>query len=168
MFTRKFIVVFPVILVCLYSSLMLEGLASNGDVATLAINQAEDVVASAYEAVLGAEQAGANVSSLIVQLNDAGEFLAEAHVAYRLGDFDGAIVSANQCSAIGESVESEADDLRVQVYGSRVMDSWLTVAGSLVGVVLVVFGSYWSWRVFRRRYYREVLRVKPEVAEAGS
>ena len=168
MSTLKFAVVFLAILVCLYPFLVFESLASNEDVATLAINQAEDVVASAYEAVLGAEQAGANVSSLIVELNDAGELLAEAHAAYRLSDFDGAIVSANQCSAIGESVKNEADNLRVATHGSRVMGSWLTVAGSLVGVVLVVFGSFWGWRVFKRRYYREVLRVKPEVAQDES
>jgi hypothetical protein len=168
MSTLRFVVVFSVIVGLVFPVFVLEGLASNGDVATLAISQAENVLASAYGIVLEAEQAGANVSSLMVQLNDAGEFLAKARVEFRLGNFDDAIVSANHCSEVGESVKKEADDLRVEVYGSRVMDSWLTVAGSLVGVVLVVFGSFWSWRVFKRRYYREVLRVKPEVAKAGS
>lgn len=168
MFTRKFIVVVSVVLVCLYTFLVLEGQASNGDVATLAITQAEDVVASAYEAVWGAEQAGANVSSLIVRLNDAAEFLAKAYVEFRLGDFDDAIASADLCVELGESVRREADDLRVAAHGSRVMDSWLTVAGSLVGVVLVIFVSFWGWRVFKHRYRGEVLRMKPEVAKDES
>jgi len=142
--------------------------ASSGDVAASAIGQAEGVVASAYEAVLEAEQAGANVSGLLVRLNEAGELLARAQVAFRLGDFDEAVVSANLCSEIGEGVRSEADELRVKAYGGRVTGSWLTMTGSMVSVVAVVFGSFWGWRVFKRRYIRRVLRMKPEVVKDES
>ncbi len=105
---------------------------------------------------------------MLVRLNEAGELLAEAQVAFRLGDFDEAVFSANLCSEIGEEVSGEADELRVEAYSSRVMSSWLTMTGSLVGVVAVVIGSFWGWRVFKRRYYRRVLRMKPEVAKDES
>jgi len=146
-----------------------EILASNSEnTATTSIERAENALASAYQAVLETEQVGANVSGLLAQLNEAGEFLVEAQVAFRLGDFDEAVISANNCSEIGESVKDEADELRVKAYGSRTMGFWLTTTGSLVGVIAVGFGSFWGWRVFKRRYYKRVLRMKPEVAKDES
>jgi len=142
--------------------------AFSGDVATSAISEAEEVVASAYEAVLEAENAGADVSGLLDKLNEAGMLLAEAQIASRLGDFDEAVLLASLCSGIGESVKNEAYELRVEAYGSRVMVSWLTMAGSTIGVVAVVFGSFLGWRVFKRRYIQQVLRLKPGVAKGES
>lgn len=138
------------------------------DVAVSAISHAEEVLASAYEAALEAEGAGANVSGLLVRLNDAGEHLAKAHIAYRLGDFDQAGSFANLCSEIGEDVKSEADGLRGAGFESRVTGFWLTIAGSLVGVVAAGLGGVWGWRVFKRRYYQRVLGMKPEVASDDS
>ncbi len=96
-----------------------------------------------------AEQAGANVSGLLARLNEAGELLAEAEVVFGLGEFDYVVFLADYCSEIGGEVRDEADELRVEAYGSRVMGSWLTMTGSTVGVVCVVFGSFWGWRVFK-------------------
>lgn len=165
----KFVVVFSVIFIFLFSFFVFDGIASSGeDIAASAISQAEYFLVSAYAAVLDAEQAGADVSSLLSQLNEADERLAKAKVAFGLGDFDEAALSADYCSVIGESVKNEADELRVDAYGSTVMDSWLTVIGSLVGVVVVVLGSFWGWRAFKRRYYRRVLTKKPEVVSDES
>jgi len=86
--------------------------ASSEDVATLAITQAEETLASAYEAVLEAEQAGANVSVLLDRLNIAVEHLAEARMFFRLRDFDGAVNSAD-LSKIGMDVKTEAEQLKI-------------------------------------------------------
>ena len=56
---------------------------SNQDTASVAIADAEETMISTYEAVLEAEQAGGNVSGLLAQLNEAGEFLASARMSYR-------------------------------------------------------------------------------------
>jgi len=138
--------------------------ASDEALAASAISQSEEVVASAYEAVLEAEQVGANVSGLLARLDDAGELLAEAKVALGLGEFDYVVFLAEYCSEIGGDVRDEADELRVEAYGSRIQSSRLTMVGSTVGVVCVVVGSFWGWRVFKRRYFRRVLGMKPEVA----
>jgi hypothetical protein len=143
--------------------------ASNSkDTATISIERAENALVSAYQAVLEVEQVGANVSGLLAQLNEAGELLAEAHMAYRLRDFDEATRFADLCYDVGESVKNKADELRVEAYRSRTMGLWLTMSGSLVGMVAVVFGSFWGWRVFKRRYYEQILRKKPEVAKDES
>lgn len=165
----KLLVVLLVILALAVSPIfVLKANAWSEDVASSAISQAEQVLASAYEAVLEAEQAGANVSGLLANLTVAGEYLASAHIWHRLGDYDNATLFANLCYEIGEGVKGEADELRVEAYGARVRGFWLTMTGSLVGVVAVVFGSFWGWRVFKRRYYRRVLGMKPEVAKDES
>jgi len=136
--------------------------------ATLALTSAEGAVSSAYQAVLRAEEAGANVSGLLVQLNDAGELLAKAKVAYRLEDFDEAAHSASLCSKISENVKNETDELHVETYGSKITGFWLTSTGSLVGAVAVGLGSFWGWRFFKKRYYERVLEMKPEVSSNES
>jgi len=167
-FASKLLVLFFV-LAFSASVFMSEAFASNSEeTATTSIEKAEDALVSAFQDVLKAERVGANVSALLAQLNDAGELLAEARIAYRLGDFDEAVLSANLCSEIGEGVRDEADELRVEAYGLLVFGSWLAMAGSIVGVVAVGFGSFWGWRVFKRHYVRRVLGMKPEVAKDES
>ena len=133
-----------------------EAFAVDGeDVAVSAIDRAEVAVVSAYEAVSEAEQAGADVSSLLARLNDAGENLAEAHMLYGLGDFDGAVDSADLSSEIGEEVRGSAEELKIKAYGSWVRSLWIRITGSIVGVIVVIFGTFIAWRVFKRRYFRQ-------------
>ena len=130
-----------------------EILASNSeDIATASIEGAENALVSAYQAVLQAEEAGANVSGLLAQLNDAGEFLAEAQVAFRLEDFDNAIGSADQCKDVGIDVENEAYELKNSAWHENIQRLWLTIMGSVLGVIVIVSGSFWAWRFLKRRY----------------
>jgi len=152
-----------VLLVFVSAVSVFEASALSEDVAALAIEEAEGVMASAYEAVLKAEGAGANVSVLVTRLNDAGDDLAQAHVSYRVGDFEGAARFADLCREIGEGVRVEAlglRDLAVAEAGQRFR--W-TMTGSIVGVVAIAFLSFLGWNVFKRRYYRRVLGMRPEV-----
>jgi len=133
------------------------------DVAASALTDAEGVVVSAYQAVLKAEESGANVSGMLVRLNEAGGILARARMAYSLGDFEGTASLASSSRNIGVEVENAAVELKDLALSERVQRMWFTVIGSVIGVVLIVFGSLWVWRVFKRRYYRQVLEMKPEV-----
>ena len=168
MSVQKLLVALLILSVFVFPIFVFRVSGSGVDMAASAVGEAEEVVASAYEAVLEAEHAGANVSGLLASLNEAGELLATAQVAFRLGDFDEAVLSASLCSEICEVVRDEADELRVEAYGAKIMNSWLTMTGSTIGVVAVVFGSFWGWRVFKRRYVRRALRMKPEVAKDES
>jgi len=137
-------------------------------VAVSDVAQAKADVVSAYEAVLKAEQVGVNVSALLVRLNDAGERLAEADAAYRLGDFDESVRLAGLCSGISGDVESEAGALWLQAFMGWYFDLRLKIAVSVVGMVVVGLGGFGVWRVFKRRYYRGVLEMKPEVGSGES
>src|SRR3990170_991303 len=133
------------------------------DQAASALANAETSVVSSYQAVLKAEEAGVNVSSLLVQLNEAGENLAHAHMAYSLGDFDETIRFADLSKDIGEEVRNEANELKGWAWAEGVQHLWFMMTGLVIGVIAVVFGSFLVWRVFKRRYFRQVLGMRPEV-----
>jgi len=142
--------------------------ASSEDMAASAISQAEESVASSYEAVLEAQGVRADVSGLLDQLNVAGKHLADARMLYKLGDFDGAVHSAELSSEIGEEVRNEAVELKNEAHGLWVWDLWLRMTISIVGVASVVFLSFLLWRSFKRRYHGRVLGMKPEVVSDES
>jgi hypothetical protein len=138
------------------------------DVAVSAVLDAEMAVASAYEAVLDAEVAGADVSGLLDRLNVAGGYLAEANVWLGLGDFDESGRLAGLCYDAVEGVSDEAFELESEANALWVTDVVVRMTGSMVGVVVVVFLGFVLWRVFKRRYHRRVLGLRPEVAKGGS
>jgi len=142
--------------------------ALSENVATSAIEKAEGLMVSAYEAVLEAERAGANVSGLLARLKVAGEGLAQAHISYRLGDFDDAARSADLCSQIGEEARVEAYELRGLALEEAVQCFRWTMIRSILGVAIAVGASYLGWRIFKRRYFRRVLGMKPEVISSES
>jgi hypothetical protein len=160
----KFSFVLVVFTVLMVQSLLVTASAeSSEDEAASALSNAEQAAFTSYQAVLKAEQAGANVSVLLIEMNDAGELLAEAQVDSRLGKLDEAVYLADLCRGTFISVQDQADELWARAYGSNVMHGGWVIFGSLAGVLLVVFGSFWAWRSFKRRYYRQVLGMKPEV-----
>jgi hypothetical protein len=136
--------------------------------AASALTDAERSIGSAYRAVLEAEQAGANVSSLLDQLNEAGQNLSVAHIAYAQGDFQKASDFANSSRNIGEEVQNAAVNLKNSMLYESAQRMWLTIIGSTIGVIIVFLGSFWVWRVLKSRYYGRVLGMKPEVSSDGS
>ena len=136
---------------------------SSSEVAVLAIGGAEVEVSSAYRAVLEAEEAGANVQDLAVRLNNACDLLVWARVLYGVGDFDEAYRLANLCINVGEAVEIEAYNLRDLAFAQREWNFRLTIVLSFVSIGLIVCFSFFGWRVFKGRYVRKVLGMKPEV-----
>lgn len=168
MLVRKFFHLSLVTLLIGFSLLSMNLVNASEDVADSAIEAAESAVISAFEAVTVAEKAGGNVSGLLADLTEAGEFLAVAQMSHRNGDFDNAIYFANLSRDIGDEVKGEAYELQNSAGNENVQRMWFTMIGSVSGVILVVLGSFWFWRFFKRWYLRRVLRMKPEVAKDES
>lgn len=126
--------------------------AQSESAASLALTKAEETLALTHEAVMEAEQAGADVSSLLDTSNQAGEYLAEAYVWYRLGVFDKANQFAGLCSDTIEGVRNEAFELRDEANRLSETNFVADMIVSVVGVVVVLVSSYVAWRVFKRRY----------------
>ena len=142
--------------------------AVDGDVVALDIAEAEDVLGSAYGAVLEAEEAGANVSGLFVRLNVGSEYLAEAYVWYRLGVYENASRFAGLCREVLGDLGSEAVGLRDDAERLGEADFVVKMGGSVVGVVVVLILGFVVWRVFRWRYSGRVLGLRPEVVSGES
>ena len=168
MSASKLFFVFLVLLIFLVPIFTPESSASDSDSDNSAIDQTEVFLASVYEVVLEAEQLGANVSGLLARLNVAGEYSANAHIWYDLGDFENATRFANLCYDVGEEVRNEAYELKNEAYGSWVTSLFVKMTVSLVSVVIVVLLSFAVWRVFKRRYHKRILGMKPEVVSSES
>jgi hypothetical protein len=155
---------FVVVSVFLFSLLSVSGVgATNGDVVALEVAEAERALVLAYNAVLEAEEAGANVTSLLTRLSAAGEFLSEAYVFVHLGNFEGAARLAGFCVEVADDVEVEAILLREEAARIERADVFTKVFGSAVGVVIVVVGGFLLWSLYKRRYLEKVLDSRPEV-----
>ena len=142
--------------------------AVDENVVALDIAEAEEILGSAYGAVLEAEEAGANVSGLLVRLNLGGEYLAEAYVCYRLGDSENASRFVGLCYEVVEDLGREAVGLRNEAERVRDADFVIMTSGSVVGVVVVLILGLVIWRVFKQGYRKRLLELRPEVVSGES
>jgi hypothetical protein len=142
--------------------------AVDEDEAAQGLADAEAALVSTYGTVLEAEETGANVSSLLDKLNVGGEYLAAAYNWYRLGVFENASAYANLCRGVVSGVSSEAVELKDKAEVLMREGFLVTVFGSAVGAGIILVVGFVVWRVFRRRYFRRTLELKPEVVSDES
>jgi hypothetical protein len=155
------------VIFALFSSIFLFGVkASNVEVeAVSSVEGAEEAVAEAFGAVLEAESAGGNVSCLLDRLGVAAGYLAAARICLRIGDFDGAVGNASLCVEALDGLVEDAETLGDKAARESSQRFWMTISGSVVGVVVVACASYLGWNWFKKRYCKRALKMKPEVAE---
>lgn len=133
-----------------------------------ALIDAENILSSAYVAVLEVEKSGANVSGLLMKLDSGGNFLAEAQTCYRNGDFDGAVYYADLSVRNVTGLVEEAGQLKALAISGYNERFFQTMAASGVAVVVIVLGSVVGWLIFKQRYFEKVLKMKPEVVKGES
>jgi len=134
------------------------------DEASSSVGEADVAVRQAFNATLDAERAGANVSGLILRLNEAGGILAEAEMALGNGNSSEAASKAVQCVEIAESVKSDADVLKASALDEAQTVFWASLTFSVVGIAVfvVVLMLVWCW--FKRGHVEKMLGMKPEVS----
>jgi len=150
--TSKLSVILAVLFLFLLPVFIVRVSASSEETAALAITEAEETVASAYEAVLEAEKAGANVTDLLSVLNEAGMLLSKAHLAYAMGDFDSARDFAVWCQGNLTGFVDEAEALKQSAVQKGYWDFTVNVVGSAVGAVAVVVCGFVAWAFLKRKY----------------
>jgi CHASE3 domain sensor protein len=126
--------------------------------ATTAVNQA-------FTSVLAAEKAGANVSGLLSQLNDANSLLAQAENANTSGDDNTAVNDANAALPIAQQVTRSAQTAKENALASSQNAFWSTIAITIVTAVVFVLALFLVWRWFKRRYIEGLSKAKPEVTD---
>ena len=136
-----------------FVSMALAGTGNNvqGQAAS-ALAAAEQSVNSAYQAVFNAEESGANVSSLLVRLNEAGWLLSRAQLAYNSENFSSSQQLANQSQEELNGFVADANALKETAMRERYLDFMVNVVGSTVGAVGVVCASFFVWFLLKRKY----------------
>jgi hypothetical protein len=128
------------------------------------IGEAEGAFNAAYNAVLEAERAGANISTLIVKLNVAGGFLAEAKNAFRVGNFSEAFGKAENCLAMLDGIAENALKLKGLAMAESQKAFWQSLVFSCLGSFGFLVGLFYFWSRFKSAYTKKLLKMKPEVA----
>jgi len=131
------------------------------------INEASLNLNLAFVAVAAAEDAGADVEGFLVQLEVAGDFLSQAHLALRDMNYEDASSLAAECSKEVEGLGSEATQLATKTKREKIDNLILTVVGSGIGLILLFILGSMGWVVVRGRYYRGIFEMKPEVEESS-
>lgn len=119
-----------------------------------AIVVAENGVFDGYRVVLDAEEAGADVSGLLGVLDEAGDLLFRANLAYDAGDFDSAVDFAVQSQEKLDGFIGEAGVLRENALQQRYWDFMLNVVGSIIITGIVVCIGLVVWFSLKRRYLK--------------
>ena len=126
---------------------------------------ANDAVNKAFNDVLAAEKAGANVTSLLVQLNGADGLLAKAEMDYQSGDLTSAASKANIVIFIAQQVSSLASAAKSMALVNGQNAFWSAIAFSVVGSVVFVLALLFVWRRFRGSYVKNLSGAKPELTQ---
>jgi hypothetical protein len=130
--------------------------ASKLEAANIAVEQA-------FNAVLDAEKAGANVTSLVTQLNNAANILAQAENSNKTGDSNTAAARADSLLPIAQQITTAAQNAKQTALTSSQNTLWFTIVFTVVGSIMVVLVLFLVWLLFKRRYTTNLSQAKPEV-----
>lgn len=127
---------------------------------------ANNAIIQAFKAVINTEQAGANVTDLIGQLNDAADLLAQAENSYRIGDYDTAALNADSALSIIQTVQTTAQTENEKALVASQNSFYSTVALAIVGSFAIILALFLIWRTFKRHYIAKLSQAKPEVVSS--
>jgi hypothetical protein len=125
--------------------------ANQADAAT-AISSAKNTILNCYNAAKQAEAAGANITAIVVILNEAGLQLSQAELAYATNDFDTALNLAIQSQNTLKSSIDEANTLRETATQQQNQDFLVNVVGSVIGTFVVIIAGFAAWLLLKRKY----------------
>ena len=117
--------------------------------AQLAVKAAEDRILVCYEAASDAASSGANVSTLLLVLDEAGALCSKAKLADQNGDFESATSLATLSVEKLNSFVDDASFLEQEASRQQFMD-FMILAASVAATVLVLFVSVVAWIVLNR------------------
>ena len=139
---------------CLYSE---HYVFAQTDQTASKLQAANTAIEQAFNAVLDAEKAGANVTGLLAQLNVAEGDLAQAENSYRTGDFNTAAAQADSVLPIAQEVTTAAQNAKQTAIVSGQNAFWSTIAFTVIGAFVFVLALFLVWRWFKRSYINKFI-----------
>ncbi len=118
--------------------------------AQTAIASAQNNFKSCYDAAKQAQSAGANVTSLMVTLNDAAGLMSEAQLAYASNDYNAAYNYATQSQNVLNSFSSQATALQQNANNNDNQKFMVTIF-SIIGSVAILGAGTAVWIKLNRK-----------------
>ena len=115
------------------------------------LQTANTSIEQAYDGILSAEKAGANVTGLLEQLNVATGLLAQAENSYRTGDTSAAANYADQAVPIAQQVKTQATVAKNSAVSSKQNDFIFTVVFVIIGSQVFLLVLLFVWRRVKKR-----------------
>lgn len=161
---KKF--VFAFIIILLAGTFQTSLIAASNE--TTSLQAANSLINQAFASVLTAEHAGANVTGLLIRLNNAGELLSEAENSYENGNLANVTSKADNAAMIATQVSNDANNLTVSSLSASKDQFILTLVFSVVTIIVLIISLLLIWRRFKRAYYKKLLGSRPEVVDNQS
>jgi hypothetical protein len=155
-FRRALIFLGALILASMSISGSLAVSASSQSDARSSLTAAQGTVVDCYTAVSEAAKAGANVTSLLIRLNDAQELLTNADLAYGAGNFDSAREFAVESQTRLNGFVEEANASRENALHTQYWNFIINVVGSLAETVAVIISGFFAWHLLKKKLARDV------------
>lgn len=160
---KQSIVVLMIVLALSVCLLGVEQATAQTDQTTSKLQAANTAVNQAFNAVLDAEKAGANVTDLLAQINVAEGLLAQAENSDRTGNTNTAATQADSVLPIAQQVTNEAQNAKQTAIVSSQNALWSTIVLTAIGVFVFVLVLFLVWRRFKRNYIERLSEAKPEL-----
>jgi len=139
------------------------GVASSD--ARKAIDDARNALYIAYESVLDAERAGADVTKLVVNLNTALNLLNKAEDYHARGDNGGALSYATQSKSIADQVVIEAGQSKAQAIEAANRQRIIVGISVPVIIIAICVGLFYGWKLYSQKSREKILKMKVRAAE---
>ncbi len=152
-----------ILLALSFCAVFVQPASAQSDETASKLQAADHAVKQAFNSVLDAEKAGANVTGLLYQLNVANDLLAKAENAYRTGDYNTAIANSGNVNLVTQQVSAAAQTAKEAAESSAQTSFWTTVGLSVAGSLVFVLALFFVWRWIKQRYIGALDATKPEV-----
>jgi uncharacterized membrane protein len=140
------------IILLLFATVIALPVSAEQEGASTAIYSAKNTIEKCYEVAKEAEAACANITGIIATLNEAGELLSQAELAYAASDFDAARNLAVQSQNTLNNFIGEANTLKETALQQQNQDFLIDVLGSIIGTFAVIFAGGVVWLLLKKKY----------------
>jgi hypothetical protein len=158
-FILSFVFLESMLLFCFIAPIVI----AQSDQVNLKIQQADNTIEQAFNAIIDAERSGANITILLNQLNDANGALAKAENYYQSGNLDLAAPEADNAVSIAQQVTIQAENTKQAGMVSSQSIFLLTIGFTVVAILILVLALLFLWRVFKKWYIGNLSQAKPKV-----
>jgi len=125
------------------------------------LGKAEANVLLGYDAIVLAEKNGANVKTLVNELNKAIDLYAEARYYYAQGDFFKTIARVNVCIDVCRVVQIDAQTIYFEAIQDSENYQYNEVVYAILLMLLIIIFYVIAWLVFKRYYLKQLFNMKP-------